>query len=72
MLQEKEQIQSERRETKLKKNDRWATFKVRRQEVIDDYIKMKKRQKQISELLVLVVRRRYIKKSIENYEEYRE
>ena len=33
---------------------------------------MKKRQKQISELLVLIVRRRYIKKSIENYEEYRE
>lgn len=33
---------------------------------------MKKSQKQISELLVLIVRRRYVRASLENYEDYRE
>ena len=55
------------RQKKLKDISRWAKFRVERQEVIDRYIKVRKKQYKAEMLIKLIILRKYVKTEFNNF-----
>ena len=55
------------RQKKLKDISRWAKFRVERQEVIDRYIKVRKKQYNAEMLIKLIILRKYVKTEFNNF-----
>ena len=53
-------VHKQLRQKKLKDISRWAKFRVERQEVIDRYIKVRKKQYKAEMLIKLLTQRNYV------------